>query len=845
VLSGKVLPAVSDQHSKCQFLRNTDRFTVSRMISVSSTAVGSSMLSWTSGATLDQSGGRSDGTHESRSLDSYLSIASDASWLALSDQVASGIELATVVQIKNESLDELGRLVTEMRDLAVLRSDGIDVADLLTAKEKEISIFIGNNILALSQETVFMESDADASLMLGASDVDYFGELTVRDQLSSNSVNLASLEVDLTQVAIAHFSASGAHNPETCPICGVQVGSQELAAAPTSAGATSVGYAAVSASGTSYIDALNSTNKWDLASGESLSYSYYDGTVAFDSTAYSGRETLIANATSIASQSSDLDQAFQLWGEASGISFDKVTETDANNVGEIRIAYSTEMGTTTFGGQAAAFAFYPSSTALGGDSWFGDPTVVASNASFAPGGYGFVTAMHEFGHAIGISHPFVEGNGSASSPTGTTLSSSVENRRHTIMSYGQLKSYDRDLYISGVTTTNNGDGTYGVSWSYSTVQPVTPMVYDVAIAQYLYGAVTDTRTGDNTYSFTDGEKTIETIVDSDGLDTLDASAQTTASIINLDPGSFSSIGTKTVEQVGAEAAALLVADGKTKGLFGSASSEATALSYWTSYFTAVYDGKDDGVNTVYSTSANDAVYLGQENVAIAYGSIIENAIGGTGNDTITGNSSNNALKGGQGDDYIDGGSGLDTAIFSGNYANYTITNANNLGRYTVVDNVGSDGTDTLVQVEAFEFADFTYRVSEEDTVATSASALTSGAAVDGLSEVAAPGGLAFLNDLTMGASATISDIDSALNTIASKRAEFGAVINRLNHRVSWLNGQVLNTEIATSVMVDADMAEEAAASVSTQIQQQAGMAMAAQGNLSNQVAATVLNSIRT
>jgi flagellin len=116
--------------------------------------------------------------------------------------------------------------------------------------------------------------------------------------------------------------------------------------------------------------------------------------------------------------------------------------------------------------------------------------------------------------------------------------------------------------------------------------------------------------------------------------------------------------------------------------------------------------------------------------------------------------------------------------------------------------------------------------------------------VDGVSEVAAPGGLAFLNDLTMGASATISDIDSALIAIASKRAEFGAVINRLNHRVSWLNGQVLNTEIATSVMVDADMAKEASVSVSTQIQQQAGMAMAAQANLSNQVAATVLSSLR-
>ena len=120
-----------------------------------------------------------------------------------------------------------------------------------------------------------------------------------------------------------------------------------------------------------------------------------------------------------------------------------------------------------------------------------------------------------------------------------------------------------------MSTTNNGDGTYGVSWTYSTVQPVTPMLYDVAIAQHHYGDATATRTGNSTYSFTDGEKTIETIVDSDGLDTLDASAQTNASAINLTAGSFSSIGTKTVEQAVAEAAALLVAHGKTQGLFGT------------------------------------------------------------------------------------------------------------------------------------------------------------------------------------------------------------------------------------------------------------------------------------
>ena len=806
-----------------------------------STAIGSRLVTWQNTAELANSAGQR--VNQPQQVSDYLTLSESTSWLALSDQVANGIELATLVQVRNEALDELGLLVVEMRELALRNLNGEDVTDQLAEKELEISTLLGNNIIGLPKETVFMSSEANPSNLLTIDEIDYFGELSVADLLTGEEFRVASLEVDITQVAIAHFQSSQAHDPDTCPICGgsFSLDDNEAAAAPTSAGSTAVGYTTSSASGTNYIDALNSTRKWDLASGESLSYSYYDGTVAFDSTAYTGREDLIANATSIASHASDLDQAFQLWADASGISFDKVTETDSNNVGEIRVAYSTQMGTTTFGGQAAAFAFYPNANALGGDSWFGAPSVISSNASFAPGGYGFVTAMHEFGHAIGISHPFVEGSGSASSPTGTTLQSSVENRRHTIMSYGQLKAYDRDLYISGVTTTNNGDGTYGVSWSYSTVQPVTPMVYDVAIAQYHYGATTDTRTGDNSYSFTDGEKTIETIVDSDGLDTLDASAQSTASTINLTAGSFSSIGTKTVAEVAAEAAALLVADGQTKGLFSTTSAESTALSYWTSYFTSVYSNKDDGVNTVYNTSENDAVYLGQDNVAIAYGTVIENAIGGAGDDSITGNSSDNALKGGQGDDYIDGGSGLDTAIFAGNYADYSITNES--GRYTVVDNVGTDGTDILVQVEAFEFADLTYRVSEEDTVATSASALTSGEAVEGVSEVAAPGGLAFLTDLDFSASASVSTIDSALATISSKRAAFGAVINRLQHQVNWIGGQLVMTKAAQGQISSADMARESSQLAIGSIQQQAAMAIAAQANVINQVASTVLSAL--
>ncbi|MBB5661807.1 M10 family metallopeptidase C-terminal domain-containing protein [Brevundimonas halotolerans] len=98
--------------------------------------------------------------------------------------------------------------------------------------------------------------------------------------------------------------------------------------------------------------------------------------------------------------------------------------------------------------------------------------------------------------------------------------------------------------------------------------------------------------------------------------------------------------------------------------------------------------------------SNVGDYIG--NVSIALGAVIENAIGGSGNDMIRGNSGNNSLRGNGGNDQIDGGLGIDTVVFSGNRSAYTITWNGQIG--TVV---GPDGTDTITNVEFLQFADQT------------------------------------------------------------------------------------------------------------------------------------------
>jgi Ca2+-binding RTX toxin-like protein len=75
-----------------------------------------------------------------------------------------------------------------------------------------------------------------------------------------------------------------------------------------------------------------------------------------------------------------------------------------------------------------------------------------------------------------------------------------------------------------------------------------------------------------------------------------------------------------------------------------------------------------------------------------------------GEDVLIGNGGVDRLEGGGANDTLDGGSGWDYAIYSGNRAEYTVTTS---GATTTVDRItpGGEGTDTLTNIEALQFAD--------------------------------------------------------------------------------------------------------------------------------------------
>jgi hypothetical protein len=416
-----------------------------------------------------------------------------------------------------------------------------------------------------------------------------------------------------------------------------------------------------SASTASYVEALRSGAIWDLSAGETLSYSYYTPAVAYGS--YAGTTyNAPLGATAISAQNQAyLDQAFAAWDLASAFTLEKVTES-GTAVGELRSAYTTR---TYASAGSAAYAYYPNSGITGGDIWYIDDQ--ATNLDFTPGGYGYYTALHEIGHAIGLSHSF------GGSSSGATLSAADDIARNTVMTYTQ---YDRNQYWvqSGTSIT--------AQYFYAT----TPGLYDVAAMEHLYGTNASSNNTNTIHQFANWTASsplyFQTVVDTGGADTFDASAQVRSSTINLTPGTFSSLG-----------------------LFSEAEQEA----YWGTVLGGTINIPSTSISSGSGTglASRTALYTGADNVGIAYSATIENAIGGSAADTITGNTANNALKGGLGNDTMDGGAGSDTAVFSGAKADYTITGLGTTS-ITVVDNNtadGNDGTDTLSNFEFLEFSD--------------------------------------------------------------------------------------------------------------------------------------------
>ena len=241
-----------------------------------------------------------------------------------------------------------------------------------------------------------------------------------------------------------------------------------------------------------------------------------------------------------------------------------------------------------------------------GEGYFNRELLGGKNfENLEPGSFGFLVILHEIGHGLGLAHPHDEAGGSNLYPG---LYSSI----------APESSLGIDGLNQGIwTVMSYNDGFDGAGRQGS------PMSFDIAAIQHLYGENPDFAAGNNTYTLpiANGSDTYyQSIWDTSGVDRLVAPADSQTATIDLRPAAL----------VGSDAGGYI----------------------------STVDGIDGGFT-------------------IANGVEIENASGSSGNDELTGNQLANRLVGNGGDDLLTGGEASDTLV--GGAGNDTLTGIDSSG----------------------------------------------------------------------------------------------------------------------------------------------------------------------
>lgn len=270
---------------------------------------------------------------------------------------------------------------------------------------------------------------------------------------------------------------------------------------------------------------------------------------------------------------------------------------------------------------------------------------------------------HEIGHALGLSHPF-------DGPV--VLPDSAQNKFYTMMGYS-----DANDTVYGSKQSDSGQYVNLIA-EFDSLG-----ILDILALQKLYGANPSYRSGNDVYTWNQNVGFRQVLYDAGGIDTIDLSASTMRSFIDLTPNSLSSINVRvTMEET------------------------RTNTEPWLFAPVGTYRGVNNLgivgiVENVRAGSGTDRINGNAVANEISGGAGADSIWGGAGDDRLFLGSGNDRVVAGSGNDYVDGGRDIDVAGLFGSRASHTITRQTD-GSLKVV---GPEGTDTYLGTEFLAFND--------------------------------------------------------------------------------------------------------------------------------------------
>ena len=399
--------------------------------------------------------------------------------------------------------------------------------------------------------------------------------------------------------------------------------------------------------GNIYLDGiLWGGNRWNTGASNQIDYSFWNsGTESFDDSRGVNFATNPYNWT-VAEKTAML-QALDTWAAVADITFVDVGDNNANATFGFYNVDNSQL-------DSSLGRFQPPGTngqGIGYFNWQGTGwDYINGNQQ---GDYGFVTMIHELGHGLGLAHPHDNGGGSSIFPGVTPFDDTDTGDFDLNQGIYTTMSYNDGLTASGGDPGTNYYGYQG-----------TPMAFDIAAIQHLYGANMSYNTGNDTYFLptVNASGTFYSCIwDAGGIDKISGAGASAGVDINLND------------------ATLNITDGEGAG--GYLSNAMGIFGGFTIANRVVIENAD-------GSDFDDSIIGNEFN---------NNLIGGWGHDTLIGGTGNDSLYGGGHDDYHNGGDGND--LIAGWNGNDTLIGGNGNdylygdGDHDIVN--GGDGYDTL------------------------------------------------------------------------------------------------------------------------------------------------------